>query len=112
MRVRLPLVPPKLNIWRYCVIDIRYRIGIINDFQDSFSFISYKVYGRLEIYDASRSAGNEKIQDAKIYVFLNLKKVGEFKSKSEAVSMVRRLIAEAPCSWFEENKDILLEDLC
>ncbi len=45
-------------------------------------------------------------------MFLNFKKVGEFKSKSEAVSLLRKLLAEAPCGFFDENKGILLDDLC
>ena len=45
-------------------------------------------------------------------MFLNFKKVGEFKSKSEAVSMVKNLLAQAPCEFFNENKDVLLKGLC
>jgi hypothetical protein len=92
--------------------NFRYRIGVINDFRDSFSFIDYKVYGELKIFDACRVAGVDRKEDGSISVFLNFKKVGEFKSKSEAVSKLRELLGNAPCSFFDENKDVLLKDLC
>lgn len=44
-------------------------------------------------------------------MFLNFKKVAVCKAKSEAVSVIKRLISEAPHRWFEEQKEILLEDL-
>lgn len=91
--------------------DLRYRIGVINDFRDSFSFIDYKEYGTLKVYDACRTSGFKKQGDGNIHVFLNFKKVGMYKAKSEAVSAIRKLLAGAPCSFFEENKDVLLKDL-
>lgn len=54
----------------------------------------------------------KKIQYYSIHVFLNFKKVGEFKKKSEAYAAVRKLIEEAPTDFFEENKALLLDDLC
>ena len=91
--------------------NFRYRIGVINDFRDSFAFIDYKEYGTLKIFDACRTSGVDRKEDGSIAVFLNFKKVGQFKSKSEAVSLLKKLLAEAPCSFFDENKDVLLSDL-
>ena len=92
--------------------NFRYRIGVINDFRDSFAFIDYREYGTLKIFDACRTAGVDRKEDGSIAVFLNFKKVGEFKSKSEAVSELKRLLADAPDNFFDENKDVLLKDLC
>jgi hypothetical protein len=85
---------------------------VINDFRDSFAFVDYRVFGALEVFDACWTAGVDDIQDGNIHVFLNFKKVGMFKSKLEAVSMLKKLIGEAPHGWFEENKEVLLKDLC
>jgi hypothetical protein len=93
-------------------VNERYRIGIINDYRGSFAFIDYKVFGELKVYDACWTQGVAKIQDGKIHVFLNFKKVGCFDKKSEAASKLRELIEQAPCSWFEENKEVLLKGLC
>lgn len=90
----------------------RYRISIINDFRDSFAFVDYKVFGELKVYDACHVQGNTRTWEQNIHVFLNFKKVGCFKTKSEAVSKIRELIKQAPCSWFEENQNVLLKDLC
>jgi len=47
-----------------------------------------------------------------IHVFLNFRKVGEFKKKEEARQAILKLLEEAPNSFFEENKNVLLKDLC
>ncbi len=116
MSIRLPEFdsPCRRQIYKEketCAFNFRYRIGITNDFRDSFAFIDYKVYGELKIFDACYTAGVDRKEDGSISVFLNFKKVGEYKAKSEAVSMVRKLLSEAPCGFFDENKDILLDDL-
>lgn len=85
---------------------------MINDFRDSYAFIDYKVYGELEVFDACYTAGVDWNSAGSISIFLNFKKVGEFKSKSQAVSMVNKLLADAPCKFFDENKEVLLKDLC
>jgi hypothetical protein len=84
---------------------------VINDFRDSFAFIDYKVYGTLKVFDACWTAGVDRKEDGSISIFLNFKKVGEYKSRSEAVSMVRKLLNEAPDKFFKENEDVLLKDL-
>jgi hypothetical protein len=73
--------------------------------------VDYKVYGTLKIFDACKISSTERDDAGAIHVFLNFKKVAECKAKSEAVSVIKRLIAEAPSEWFEEQKEILLEDL-
>ena len=90
-------------------------MGVLNDFRDSFSFIDYKVYGELEIFDACIISGEEWDHSGDIGVFLNFELVGRFKVKSEAVSMLKKLISEAPRdaqAFFTENMDVLLKNLC
>jgi hypothetical protein len=87
-------------------------VGVINDFRDSFSFIDYKVFGELKVFDACWTAGSDRNSAGTITVFLNFNKVGEYKSKQEAYEVVKRLIDEAPCGFFNENKNLLLDDLC
>jgi hypothetical protein len=84
---------------------------MINDFRSTYAFIDYKDYGRLKVWDACWTHGVDKIQDPWIHVFLNFKKVGQWKTKREAREAIEKLIAEAPDSFFEENKDVLLRDL-
>ena len=85
---------------------------MINDFRDSFAFIDYKVYGTLEVFDACWTGGENWNPTGTISIFLNLTKIGEFKSKSEAVSMLKKLLDEAPHEFFDENKEELLKGLC
>jgi hypothetical protein len=87
---------------------------VLNDFRDSFSFIDYKVYGTLEIFDACIISGEEWNESGDIGVFLNFELVGRFKAKSEAVSMLNKLISEAPKDakrFFEDNQEVLLKNL-
>ena len=83
--------------------NFRYRIGVINDFRDSYAFIEYKEYGTLKIFDACRTSGVDRKEDGSVAVFLNFKKVGQFKSKSEAVSLLKKLLAEAALGIKEIN---------
>ena len=85
----------------------------INDFRNSFAFIEYKSFGdgRMQVWDACWTAGPDRNHAGTIAVFLNFKKVGEFKSKSEAVSAIMKLLEKAPNSFFDENKSVLLRDL-
>lgn len=81
-----------------------YRIGVIDDFKNSYSFIQVQQYGDLKIWDGSNSSGPkptyQKSDDA-IWVFLNFKKVQTFHSRSAAVELIRRLIVESPISLKE-----------
>jgi hypothetical protein len=84
----------------------RYRIGVINDFRDSFSFIEWKSYGdgKMQHWDActvkGEHRGYQESTDA-IHVFLNFKKVGEFKDTASAEALLRKLLREAPVDLSE-----------
>jgi hypothetical protein len=69
------------------------------------------VYGELKVFDACYTCGVDRKEDGSIAVFLNFKKLGEFKSKQEALTMIKKLIEEAPCNFFKENRDVLVKDL-
>lgn len=76
-----------------------YRIGIINDYKNEHSFIEYKRYGTLEIWNASKSKGpmsSHNTPEDGIHVFLNFTKLDVFKSKEEAQILINKLITESP----------------
>jgi hypothetical protein len=89
-----------------------YRVGVINDFRDTRSFIDYKEYGELKAWDASWTKGSSPNHAGDIGVFLNFRLIGRYKTKSEAYNVLKKLIDEAPTSFFRENADYLLRDLC
>jgi hypothetical protein len=80
-------------------MNINYRIGIIDDFNNSFSYVEYKKYGEMEIYNACKTScphkGYQDREDA-IHIFINFKKIGVFKIRTEANSTINRLIKESP----------------
>ncbi len=84
---------------------------MINDFQDSFSFVDYKRYGALQLFDASLAKGENPDHTGEIVVFLNYDIVGRFKSKQQARALIENLIREAPAEagdWFAANQSVLL----
>lgn len=89
---------------------MRYRIGIINDFKNSTSFIDYRVYGSLQIWDACNSSGENgsfcKSSDS-IKLFLNFKPIGEFKTSQEVEIIIKRLIEESPVDLTDLKHHIL-----
>lgn len=87
---------------------------MINDFQDSFSFIDYKIYGELEVFDASFTKGVKPNHAGDIGVFLNFKLLGRFKVKQQALAFVQSLIRDAPAKareWYAANQSVLLDTL-
>lgn len=78
---------------------VRYRVGVINDFNNTRSFMDYQQFGIMYCF-AACSVGTEhrgyQVKDDAIYVFLNFKKVGIFKSRSEALALVQKLIDDCP----------------
>lgn len=90
-------------------------MGVINDFQDSVGFLDYKVYGSLEVFDASYVKGGEPDHTGDIGVFLNFKLLGRFKTKQQALAFIKQLIREAPPGaqeFFAAHQSVLLENLC
>ena len=69
----------------------------------------------MEVFDACWTCGQEPDDCGDIGVFLNFKLLGRFKTKSETVSMLIKIIDEAPAGdcrkFFEENKNVLLKNL-
>lgn len=89
-------------------------MGVINDFQNTTSFIDYKQYGELKVFDASFAKGEQPNHAGDIGVFLNLKLVGRFKAKQQALALVEKLIREAPAEareWFAAHQSVLLDTL-
>lgn len=84
---------------------------MINEFRDSFAFIDYQVFGTLEVFDACRCSSEDWNSSGSIHVFLNFKKVGEYKSKQEAYQAIKKLLDSAPHEFFKQNKGVLIEDL-
>ena len=95
----------------------RYRIGIINDFRDSFTYCDHQDYGSLQSLDVCRVSGVHRgYQESKdtIGVFLNFKLLNEFKEKNGALKLVRELVEKAPPNAktdFERHLDVLIQDL-
>lgn len=78
--------------------NIRYRVGILNDFKNSHAFIDYKKYGVLEILDVSISSSVVEYQkpEDEIVIFLNFNIVDRFKEKTQAINLVKKLLNQAP----------------
>ena len=78
---------------------IRYRIGIINDFDNSHSYITYTDYGTMQVWGGSRTAtahrGYQLATDT-IGVFLNFALLGEYIDKERARAHVNELLRSAP----------------
>jgi hypothetical protein len=78
---------------------MRYRIGVINDFKNTYAFIDYQNYGTLHIWDGCATSGVHKgyqLADDHIYIFLNFKQIKKTKSYSEAEETIIHLLREAP----------------
>lgn len=82
----------------------RYRIGVINDYRQTFSFVDYQDFGAMQVWDAcwvkGEHRGYNKASDS-IGVFLNFKMVGEFKDTASAEALLRKLLREAPVDLSE-----------
>lgn len=84
---------------------IFYRIGVLNDFKNTHSFLQFQDYGELKVFDASCTKGThrgfQKESDS-IAVFLNFEKVLDTKVKEQALAMAQDLIAKAPAEAQED----------
>lgn len=85
---------------------------MINEFRDEFSFIDYQQWTpEVKQWGVCKVGGGEPPKYLKpddcICVFLNFKKLGEFKDKASANVLIRKLLDNAPVS-LKEFEGILL----
>jgi len=98
-------------------IFLRYRVGIINDFKEVYAYVDYQKLGDTTITAACEVKGKHKgyqDKDDAIHIFLNFNKVGVMKTKSEAVSLLNKLVEECPKFGkkdLEEFKEYLFRGL-
>lgn len=95
---------------------ILYRIGVINDFINSYAYISFVDYGQAQHLAVSLTKGEVERQQKEdaIHVFFNYKKVGVYKTKEEAAAKVRELQDALPrqcLDWLRENDLSIMESL-
>lgn len=91
--------------------NIFYRIGVINDFQASFSFIEYRNFGVIKSWSSGKFSEPHKgynDRDDRIHVFLNYEKVGAYKSKEEANLKIRELLNKHEKDLFELKEYVLV----
>ena len=82
----------------------KYRIAVENGFRNEFSFIDYRRWGVLQVWNAGRFTGPPpKRQDPKavIDVFLNYDWIAECRSNADANRLIARLLAESPVNLGE-----------
>lgn len=87
------------EIWHDINLNLRYRVCVINDFDNSVSVVDCKKFGVVKITDAWRVSGEHKgyqLPEDDIGIFLNYKLLHRTKNKEEAKRFVDRLIGEAP----------------
>lgn len=89
---------------------IRYRIGVINDFRNSYGYIDYQQWTPEVKQWSCFKTENERVpqqSDDAIHVFLNFKKVGLFKETKAAKECIAKLLDDAPASMMEFRSYIL-----
>jgi hypothetical protein len=82
----------------------RFRIAMIDDFRDAFSYAHYRRWGQLELWEGGRYVGAPPARQRpsdRIEIWLNWELVGAYRSRAEAQAHVRRLIDEAPASLYD-----------
>jgi hypothetical protein len=89
---------------------------VINDFINSYAYISYVDYGLAQHLDVSITKGEVERQqkDDAIHVFYNYKKVGVYKTKEEAAAKVRELQSSLPrqcLDWLKQSDLGIMESL-
>src|SRR5580765_8061623 len=81
-----------------------FRVSIDDGFRNEFSFVHYRRWGEIELWEGGRFRGppprRQQPSDC-IEVWHNWELVGTFKSRSDAQALVRRLRATAPASLDE-----------
>lgn len=76
----------------------KYRIGILNDFKNSYAYADFKDYGEIQFFNVSISSSTPDYQKSTddIGIFLNYKLIARFKEKAPAIALVNKLLSEAP----------------
>ena len=81
---------------------MQYRIGLINDFKNTYSFVDYREIGIekvLKLWDACTVGGAHRgyqLAEDNLWIFLNFEKVLVTKSREEARAKIRELLDNAP----------------
>ena len=76
-----------------------FRIAIDNDFRGEFSYVQYRRWGVLQLWEGGRyrtAAPKRQRAEHRIWVHLDYGATGSFTSASDAAALVERLIAESP----------------
>lgn len=84
---------------------LRFRIGIINDFQGTLTVVDYRRFGEVTFVDAFEiKKGRDPLDSSSgIYVFFNYEKVGMFKVKEEARNFILEMLEKAPAEIKKEK---------
>ncbi len=83
-----------------------YRIGVIDDIRGTTSVIQMKQFGEMKVFDAWQITSNDVGEE--IHVFLNFKKLAQFRSRSSAKNKIMELVNKAPDIFFREQVEYLL----
>lgn len=107
-----PSLPAKINkeIWHDINLNLRYRVCVINDFDNSVSVVDCKKFGVVMITDAWRVGSEHKgyqLPEDDIGIFLNYKLLHRTKSREEANKLVDKLIGEAPKELLSEFEQFI-----
>ena len=90
---------------------------MINDFKETTTVVDFQKWGimtSLQAFEIGEPHRGYQLKEDAIHIFLNFEKVAVVKSKSEAVSILNRLIQNCPkesLSDFEEYKEILFKHM-
>ena len=78
-------------------------MAVVNDFRNETSFVDYRRYGTLQVWDASVTSGPRRPQRStdRITVYLNFRPVGEFTETAAARALVKALLNQAPVDLSE-----------
>lgn len=97
------------NEWN--INNVYYRIAVINDYQECFSFIEYKQFGEVKIWDFGKCSININCAYNKksIGLFLNYKLLSEYTNYKDFYRDLDKLLVDAPKEILEHIK-ILKKD--
>lgn len=87
---------------------LQHRIAIINDFDDSFSYVEYKDWGTLKVWNGCRVSSphrGHQIADDVIIIFKNYQEVYRTKHKESARETIAFLLKET--DEFRDLKEYL-----
>lgn len=78
----------------------KFRLSIDNRFRNEFSFVHYRKWGIMELWEGGRftTAPPKLTATAGIDIWLNWEMVATYKSYAEAQALVYRLLKTAPTS--------------